>query len=334
MRVFIKMELSDMDVQKRLNILFISAKQSSNDSMSDILTSFNHRLTHYISCEKGIASLRATPDIYDLIMIDIVAFANDAIETVKMVRMMEDLLKETWRPIVLLTDGVETKLIIDGLHAGADDFLASPFNKELVEAKLIATNRLFGLRKSHSEQYNQLQKESLTDVLTGISNRRHFKDILKKEMVKAQRHDRAMCIAYFDLDHFKAINDGLGHDAGDEVLRKVSSAISETLRAEDSFGRLGGEEFCICMPDTSLNEALIPAERYRLMIEKLTIEYNNKPINVTASFGVTEFKPFLHDINSLLAHADEALYKSKHQGRNQVTLLPYSYFEKVACSEI
>lgn len=327
------MELFNMDVQKKLNILYISPKQSSENSMCDILISLHHQLTHFESCAKGIASLRSTPDIYDLIMIDIVAFANDAIETVKMVRMMEDLLKETWRPIVLLTDGVESKLIIDGLNAGADDFLASPFNGKLVEAKLIATNRLYSLRKSHSEQYQQLQTESLTDVLTGISNRRHFKDILKKEMVKAQRHDRAMCIAYFDLDHFKAINDTLGHDAGDEVLRRVSNGIIDTLRGEDSFGRLGGEEFCICMPDTSLNEALIPAERYRLTIEKLNIEYNNKPINVTASFGVTEFKPFLHDVNSLLSHADEALYKSKHQGRNQVTLLPYSYFEKMLCNE-
>lgn len=328
------MESFGCEVEKTLNILYISPEHSSTRTMSDILTTLQHQLTLRTSCEKGISALRAAPEIYDLVMIDIVEFNDDAIEMVKMVRMMEDLLEEIWRPVFLLTDNAEPQRIVDGLHAGADDFLALPFHQDIVQAKIMATQRLFSLRKAQTEQYHQLQQESLTDVLTGISNRRHFNEILKKEMTKAQRHHRSMCIAYFDLDHFKAINDTLGHDAGDEVLRKVSEAIRKTLRSEDSFGRLGGEEFCICMPDTSLNEALIPAERYRLAIEQLEIEYDNAPINVTASFGVTQFKPFLHTISSLLAHADQALYTSKHGGRNKVTLLPYSYFEEALCNEI
>ena len=328
------MDLIDMEVTASLNILYVSSEHSSTQPMSDILKTLDHNLTQHISCEKGVSALRATPEIYDVVMVDVVAFDDDACESIKMIRMMENLLKETWRPIVLLADGKHPQRVVDGLNAGADDFLSLPFHQDIVQAKLIAINRLFGLRKSQNKQYNQLQKESLTDVLTGVSNRRHFKDILKKEMVKAQRHDRSMCIAYFDLDHFKSINDTLGHDAGDEVLRKVSSAILQTLRSDDSFGRLGGEEFCICMPDTSLKEALIPSERYRLTIEQLEIEYNHAPIKVTASFGVTQFKPFSHDISSLLASADQALYHSKHGGRNKVTLLPYKHPEDKACTVI
>lgn len=290
-----------------------------------------HNLSHY-NCHKiGMAALRGSPESYELIVIDIVSLRNNGIEMIKMIRVMEDLVDEIWKPILVLASKNSTPLIVDALNAGADDYIEKDQQTLITEAKVNAIKRIFDNRKRQILKYETLQQESLTDVLTGISNRRHFNGILKQALTKAQRHNTSLSIAYFDLDHFKCINDTYGHDAGDEVLKSVAQAIKATLRTEDTFGRLGGEEFCICMPDTGIQEAYIPSERYRQCIEDLQIIYKNTHIPVTASFGVVQFKPYHHNISTLLAHADQALYESKTRGRNQVTLLKETMARGTVC---
>ena len=310
-----------------MNILYIG--NIENLVFNALENTYN--LSHY-NCHKiGMAALRGSPDSYELIVIDIVSLQNNGIEMIKMIRVMEDLVDEIWKPILVLASKMSSSLIVDALNAGADDFIEQDQLNFITEAKIKAIKRIFDNRKRQILKYEKLQHESLTDVLTGISNRRHFNSILKQALNKAQRHNTALSIAYFDLDHFKCINDTYGHVIGDEVLKSVAHAIKKTLRTEDTFGRLGGEEFCICMPDTSIQEAYIPSERYRQCIEDLHIPYKDNRIPVTASFGVVEFKPYQHNISTLLAHADQALYESKENGRNQVTLLKETYTRGVSC---
>lgn len=323
------------DTYGEVKVLLLSDCSQSLQNIETTLKQLNYHVSAFTNCEQGIAALRAMPDMYSLIIIDLQEKNEKSIEMVKMIRMMEDLLEEIWRPI-LLTGCVENNKddFIKGLQVGADALFLAPMDKDLIQAMVNAIVRMFSMRKKQLNKYLTLQHESLTDVLTGLPNRRHFTEILKKAMTVSQRHQRPLCVAYFDLDFFKNINDTFGHEAGDMVLKEVCTTLKSNLRTEDSIGRMGGEEFCICMPDTSLKEAKIPIERYRIAIESLQLNYDDKPIHVTASFGLTQFKPFKHDIASLLAHSDHALYESKTNGRNRVTALSYDFFQGQSCNKM
>ncbi|MCU7934331.1 MAG: GGDEF domain-containing protein, partial [Candidatus Thiodiazotropha sp. (ex Dulcina madagascariensis)] len=154
-------------------------------------------------------------------------------------------------------------------------------------------------------------------------NRWHFLAILDTEIARARRHGTPLSLAYLDLDHFKRINDTRGHDTGDAVLRQVSAALADSVRSEDSIGRLGGEAFCICLPGSNAEQSVEPCERYRSLIENLVIDNASaQGLKVTASFGLTGFNPISDHRASLLARADKALYQAKQAGRNRVVVIP------------
>lgn len=319
---------------EEVQVLLVSASIQSVQNIETTLKQLNYQVSAFTTCDQAIAALRAKPDIYSLIILDMQKKSDGNIEMIRMIRMMEDLLEEIWRPILLMGSANNREDFVQGLNVGADAFILTPIDKDLIHAKVNAIVRMFLMRKKQLSKYLTIQHESLTDVLTGLPNRRHFNDILKKAITVSQRHQRALCVAYFDLDFFKQINDNHSHDAGDMVLKEVCKTLKKHLRNEDSIGRMGGEEFCICMPDTSLEEAKIPIERYRIAIESMALTYDNKPIQVTASFGLTQFKAFKHDVASLLAHADHALYESKKNGRNCVTALTFDFFQGKSCNKI
>ena len=136
---------------------------------------------------------------------------------------------------------------------------------------------------------------------------------LNEEILKAKRYNTPLSIIYFDIDHFKQINDTYGHKKGDFILKEVSKIILQNIRKTDIFGRWGGEEFIIILPFTDLENALILAEKLRKKIE----EHDFDGINITISFGVTELK-IDDNADTLINRADEALYKAKNKGRNRV----------------
>ncbi len=157
---------------------------------------------------------------------------------------------------------------------------------------------------------------SLTDPLTGLANRRRLMEFLQNEMERNKRYAEPFSIIMTDIDSFKKVNDGFGHDVGDEVLLAFSTLLKDHVRSVDLVARLGGEEFIIVMPNTSLEEAMAKAERLRAATELLYFDSMQR--GVTASFGVAD-SPGTADVNSLLKHVDEAVYASKHGGRNRVT---------------
>jgi diguanylate cyclase (GGDEF)-like protein len=167
-----------------------------------------------------------------------------------------------------------------------------------------------------------------TDSLTSAFTRRHFLELADKEIARAQRYQHHTVALMLDIDWFKKVNDQYGHAAGDEALRKVSAACLDSLRQQDLFGRLGGEEFAILLPETDINDGQEIAERIRQTVAELVINSESAEFSVTLSIGVAQlvFKELaeketqVQTINCLLQKADEALYQSKENGRNQVTL--------------
>lgn len=175
---------------------------------------------------------------------------------------------------------------------------------------------IFGLMFAHIKSLSsQLKELAFTDSLTKIYNRLHFAHFLDIEIDKAKRYNGTFSIIFFDLDHFKEVNDNFGHAAGDEVLEQLTVIVSKANRNADIFARYGGEEFIILAPETDLSGALIHAERLRNDIEKF--EFNTVG-HITSSFGVSEFNNENDTMESLLERADKALYMAKEYGRNRV----------------
>lgn len=158
-----------------------------------------------------------------------------------------------------------------------------------------------------------------TDSLTGVGNRRWFEAQGRREIERAFRQKEPLCLLIFDVDHFKRINDTHGHDAGDQVLRFISAQMQGGLRGVDLLARLGGEEFIVMLPSTALAEARQVAERLRAQLERSEVEIGaGQSVRVTVSAGISELRGAAHDLDGLLKDADEALYRAKRAGRNQV----------------
>ena len=170
-------------------------------------------------------------------------------------------------------------------------------------------------RKNHQAT---LERLATTDHLTALLNRRAFLEGTEREIRRAHRYGQPLSLLMLDIDHFKRINDGHGHPAGDEVLRRVAAACRGLLRDEDLTGRLGGEEFAVTLVQAPLSAALLVAERLRQAIGRLEIEHAGRRIAVTASIGVAEHGAGAEGLEQLISRADERLYQAKEGGRNRI----------------
>lgn len=179
-----------------------------------------------------------------------------------------------------------------------------------------------------SRLYLDAQRKAVTDGLTGLITHAHFKEQLASRFFEARRFDQPLSLMFIDVDHFKRINDTYGHQTGDEVLRQVCRAIQERVRACDVAARYGGEEIAVLLPQTDLAGATILAERMREAIAELSITdlRGQAMVTVTASLGVSELDPDDQAPADLIERADQAVYRAKHQGRNQVVPWRHSLF--------
>lgn len=169
----------------------------------------------------------------------------------------------------------------------------------------------------------QLEQQAHVDYLTGLFNRRHFMDQGQAELARAQRYASPLSLLMLDVDHFKSINDRYGHKTGDLVLQKLSTMMRETLRTIDVIGRIGGEEFAILLPETTLEKAVEAAERLRETIaDSDVILETGLPLRFTVSIGVVTLKERESDLDMLLSLADSMLYQAKESGRNRVCAPP------------
>ena len=218
--------------------------------------------------------------------------------------------------------------LLKGMDAGADDYLSKPLNRDELRARLVAAGRVTALHRQLEDQRRKLQvlneelhDQARQDSLTGLGNRLRLHEDLEALEARVKRYGHSYCAILCDVDGFKLYNDHYGHLEGDAVLRKIGAAISGVLRTGDSAYRYGGEEFLIMLPEQTLQDAAIAAERLRRTVEALAISHAPRGPGavVTVSAGLAELSPARdQNVATLLKHADIALYKAKESGKNRV----------------
>jgi two-component system, cell cycle response regulator len=230
----------------------------------------------------------------------------------------------TYVYILLLTGHLTTDDVVVGLGAGADDYVKKPANQAELLARLSAGSRIVTLEQSLREAKDKIQLLSVTDSLAGTFNRRYLNEQLLKEVERARRYGHSLAAIMADLDRFKRINDERGHQSGDEVLRKFADLAKTLIRPSDWIARYGGEEFVIVLPETDASGAAIVAEKIRATCAGAPMHLASGDLLVTSSFGVAALSPGSQSADAaageMLREADAALYNSKHEGRNRVTV--------------
>lgn len=224
---------------------------------------------------------------------------------------------------ILLTARDAKAHIIEGLEAGADDYLTKPVDDNELIARLNTGRRILRLEQSLRAANRSNQLLSITDALTGAFNRRYLMEQLPKEIERARRYGRPLSAVLCDLDHFKKVNDTHGHQAGDDVLKGFAHLLIDSTRRDlDWVTRYGGEEFLVVLPETRVEEAMRFAEKIRASLESHPFASTAGLLGTTASFGVAGYdavdKQEDAGIDDLIAYADLCLYRSKETGRNRV----------------
>jgi two-component system cell cycle response regulator len=227
--------------------------------------------------------------------------------------------------ILLLTGQSSTRSVVIGLDAGADDYVRKPADEAELLARLAAGRRIVQLEQSLRDANAQIQRLSITDPLVSTYNRRYLNEQLMQEVEQARRRPQALSAVLADLDFFKSINDQHGHQAGDEVLKHFVSVARSAIRENvDWVARYGGEEFVVVLPATDLAGAVKVAEKIRTLCADSVVHTESGDLKFTVSFGVAALAagpgPNGAAAEELLRHADAALYCSKREGRNRVTV--------------
>lgn len=251
------------------------------------------------------------PEAPNLVISDWMMPNMDGLELCGNIRAME---KSGYTYFIILTAKGRKEDVIEGLEAGADDFLIKPFDQEELKYRVKIGERIIRLE-------HRILELAGTDALTGVLNRRAFIERTEMEIHRLQRASRPLSLILTDIDYFKKVNDTYGHQLGDLVLQRFSEELSESVRPYDFVGRYGGEEFVICLPDANGLQSRSIAERMRKKVEEMKIIPPDDPqsSNITASFGVASYRLESEDsLDSLTGRADKAMYRAKRGGRNRV----------------
>jgi two-component system cell cycle response regulator len=220
--------------------------------------------------------------------------------------------------VILLTGNTDKEEVIEGLAAGADDYLTKPFHPGELQARVRVGRRIVDLHREIQDKNRQLEEMALTDSLTGLPNRRAIDFWASRELSAAMRHDFPIWVVMADLDHFKSINDTHGHDAGDIVLKTFAEILKSNTRSSNICGRLGGEEFLVVLTHAEKDNAAIAIERIRKQFAAQKFTVAGSTFGATASFGMAGIHGTACDFSDLVTRADAALYVAKRQGRNRI----------------
>jgi two-component system cell cycle response regulator len=279
----------------------------------------------------GFAALEAVERVCpDLILLDVMMPKMDGMEVVKRLKANKEL---PFIPVIMQTALDSTENKVEGLDAGADDYITKPINFAELEARVNSLLRIKQLQvelertngklaeneKELSEMNRKLREISLTDGLTQVDNRRSLEERLQEMWQHSVRLHEPLALVMCDIDKFKTVNDNYGHQAGDAVLKEFAQLLKADAREIDRVGRYGGEEFLLILPGTVLDAAVTFAERLREKVERHTFTYAGGTLCRTMSCGVAASPhPRVQDQEALLRAADDALYVAKESGRNRV----------------
>ncbi len=279
----------------------------------------------FIEADDGLSAIKAfVEEKPGFIITDIEMPSINGYRLISTVRNMED---GKDLPIIMLSGTKNSlKKKLTGFNLGASDFLMKPFEGEELVARVKSLLRTRFLLDELKEKNTLLARLAVTDELTGLYNRRHFFETVKEQMALGLRHNFKIACMLMDIDHFKKINDTHGHIAGDDVLRKIGALLNSCKREGELLARFGGEEFIMCLFNTDSASVLRAAERFRHLIKSFEFSSSHHPnLHVTVSIGVAIYpQASIITIDELIKAADSALYRSKVDGRDKVSLYEWT----------
>ncbi|HYJ09449.1 MAG TPA: diguanylate cyclase [Polyangiaceae bacterium] len=309
-----------------MKILLADDEPIARTMLEHWLAGWGYEVTLARDGESALQALKDDPELR-LLVVDWVMPKKDGIEVCKAIRGGP---QEPYVYIVLLTAKDDKSDIIAGLDAGADDYLVKPCNPLELKVRLRAGRRVIELQEQLVKARENLRFEAMHDSLTGLLNRGAVMEQLNKELVRASRRGAPVAVLMGDLDHFKVINDTHGHAAGDAVLRETARRLKAGMRAYDSVGRLGGEEFIAVLPECDAKTGLSVATRLCRSLAETPTQYNGSAIKHSISIGVAATDQFGSARgDELIRAADAALYRAKHAGRSRALLAIEKEFESV-----
>lgn len=238
-------------------------------------------------------------------------------------RRVRETRREPYTYILLLTSKNTKDETVEGLEAGADDYIVKPFDQHELQVRLRAGKRIIDLQMDLLQAREELRERANKDLLTMLPNRAAISVALEQEFARCHRDHRTVGVILLDIDHFKRINDTYGHFAGDAVLRETAARLRGNMRPYDQVGRYGGEEFLVVLPNCDLEQAAAQAERMRSKLQATSMLVDGAELTITASFGVTVSDGSERTPDVFIRVADEALYRAKAEGRNRVNALMF-----------
>ena len=302
-------------------ILIVDDHEDNIEVLKVRLESWGYQTASAYNGMDALAYVDATPP--DLILLDVMMPEISGIEVARQIKGNRAL---PFIPIIMQTALDSTEDKVEGLDAGADDYITKPIDFAELKARLRSMLRIKRLQDALEEREKELlevnerlRHMSQTDALTGLDNRRHLNERIDEMFAHAKRLDEPFSLVMADLDKFKSVNDTYGHQAGDEVLKQLAAILREEAREIDRVGRYGGEEFMLLLPGAQIDDAFAFAERVRNRIEGHTFTFPGGTITRTASFGVASWPHNkIPEAEDLVRASDDALYVAKETGRNRV----------------
>jgi diguanylate cyclase (GGDEF)-like protein len=312
-----------------MNVLIAEDDPASRHILQRIIGSLGHRVAAAANGREAWEQLQAGE--FSFVITDWMMPEWDGLELCRRIRSCA---RPDYVYIIIQTSRSGQEDLLTGMDAGADDFIVKPVDRRELQVRMRAAERLLRLQRELRDKNDQLElinarlrRLSRLDPLTGLGNRLAFEERITEFHHRALRYGSGYAVILCDADHFKAYNDTEGHLAGDEVLRRISAALTGCLRSSDGAFRYGGEEIVILLPEQGLTEARRIAERLRSAVESLAIvRRDGSGRAVTISCGVAAFSADSQagDWEAVIEQADQALYRAKAMGRNRVEAFPLS----------
>jgi diguanylate cyclase (GGDEF)-like protein len=301
-------------MQKRPSILIVDDTETNVDILVELLSDL-YEIVVALDGRSALEILEVQE--VDLILLDIMMPIIDGYEVCRRVKKNKNI---NDIPIIFITAKMDEESIEKAYAVGGMDYVTKPFKPKELFARIKTQLQIRALIQELESSKNALKHLSETDPMTDLCNRRYFNHASKSIIELAKRDNTALTVIMLDIDKFKVVNDTYGHDVGDDIIISLANILLGMTRKSDLACRFGGEEFILLLPETSLDGAMVIAEKIRKKVEQFSLHLSdNRKLNVTVSLGVSQIDTKNDpSIESAIKRADIALYKAKENGRNKV----------------